>query len=318
MPDLLGLFSYSVFFLVIALTFAIAVLGLNLQWGYTGVFNAGVVGFLAVGGYAMAFLVGPASEGRWGGFDLPFPVGLIGAMAAAALAALIVGLATIKLREDYLAIATFGIAITIQLVALNADSITGGNLGIHGIPRPLASLFSDPLAYNLFYLAVAASITALAFWALERIVRSPWGRALKSIREDEIAAISLGKNAARFRMEAFVLGAALMGLSGALYVGFVAYVSPFDFLPLMTFQIWTMLIVGGSGNNKGAVIGALVVWALWSLSGVAVTSLLPSRLHAQGAAAQIVLIGAVLVAMLLYRPRGLIGEVPTVSRHADL
>jgi branched-chain amino acid transport system permease protein len=315
---MIGLFSYLVFFLVIALTFAIAVLGLNLQWGYTGVFNAGVVGFIAFGGYAMAFLIGPASDARFGGFGLPFPVGLIGAMAAAALAALIVGLATIKLREDYLAIATFGIAIAIQLVALNAESITGGTLGIHGIPRPLAGLFNDPLSYNLFYLVVTATITALAFWALERIVRSPWGRALKSIREDEIAAISLGKNAARFRMEAFVLGAALMGLSGALYVGFVAYVSPADFLPLMTLQIWTMLIVGGSGNNKGALLGALVVWALWSLSGVAVTSLLPSQLHAQGASAQVVLIGVVLVAMLLYRPRGLIGEVPTVSRHADL
>jgi branched-chain amino acid transport system permease protein len=315
---MIGFVSYLVFFAILTTVFAIAVLGLNLQWGYTGVFNAGIVGFLAIGGYTMAILIGPPDAARVGGFNLPFALGLVGAMAMAGFAALVVGLATIRLREDYLAIATFGIAIAIQLVALNAEWLTGGNLGIHGIRRPLAARFASPFTYNLFYLALVIAIAALAFWALERIVRSPWGRVLRSIREDEGAAQSLGKSATRFRLEAFILGAMLMGLSGALYVGFVAYVSPFDFAPLVTFQIWTMLIVGGSGNNRGAMLGACVVWALWSLSGTAVTNLLPTRLHNQGAALQVILIGLVLVLMLLYRPRGLIGEKPVVSRHADL
>jgi len=107
-----------------------------------------------------------------------------------------------------------------------------------------------------------------------------------------------------------------MGLSGALYVGFSGFVSPADFAPVVTFQMWTMLIVGGSGNNRGAMLGALVVWALWSASGALVTKLLPSHLHAQGAAVQVILVGLTLVLVLLYRPRGLIGEAPTVSRHA--
>ena len=113
---MIGLVSYLVFFLIVALTFGIAVMGLNLQWGYTGLFNAGVVGFLAIGGYTMAILTGPPRDAVLGGFDLPFVVGLLGAGVAAAIGALFIGLITLKLREEYLAVATFGIAITIQLV----------------------------------------------------------------------------------------------------------------------------------------------------------------------------------------------------------
>ncbi len=115
------------------------------------------------------------------------------------------------------------------------------------------------------------ALMAAIYWALDRVLRSPWGRVLKAIREDETAAVALGKSARRFRLEAFVLGSTLMGLAGALYVSFIGFVSPFDFLPIVTFQVWAMLIVGGSGNNRGALLGALVVWAIWAGSGVAVT-----------------------------------------------
>jgi branched-chain amino acid transport system permease protein len=312
---MLGLVSYTVFFFIIVLVFAIAALGLNLQWGSTGLFNAGVVGFFAVGSYALAILTGPDRPELVGGFGLPFVVGLTGAMAASALAALVVGLATIRLREDYLAIATFGAAVTIQLVALNWEGLTGGNLGISAIPRPLADVFAPPLRYNVFYLGLVGVAVGGVYWALERIVRSPWGRVLKAIREDETAAVSLGKDVRLFRLQAFVLGSAAIGLAGALYVGFVGYVSPFDFLPIVTFQVWTMLIVGGSGNNRGAVVGALVVWALWSGSGSLVARWLPSELQTQGGAVQVILIGLVLCLTLRFRPRGLIGEEPRVSRH---
>ena len=152
-----------------------------------------------------------------------------------------------------------------------------------------------PLAFNLFYLALLAAVVLLVYVALERILRSPWGRVLKAIREDETAAIALGKSAVRFRLEAFVIGSVLMGLAGALYVGFIGFVSPFDFLPIVTFQIWAMVIVGGSGNNRGALLGALIVWAIWSLSGIAVAKSLPPHLAAQGGALQVILIGLLLV-----------------------
>lgn len=315
---MIGLISYLVFFLIVALIFGIAVMGLNLQWGYTGLFNAGVAGFLAVGGYTMAILTGPSRDAVFGGFELPFVVGLIGAMLASGVAALIIGLITLKLREEYLAVATFGIAVSIQLVCLNWEYLTGGTLGLIGIPNPARVAVEGSLLQNSLYLLIVIAVGGVVYIALDRIVKSPWGRMLKAIREDETAAASLGKNPARVRLEAFVLGCLIMGASGALYAGFIGYVSPSDFLPIVTFQIWTMLIVGGSGNTRGAVLGAIVVWAVWTSSGFFISRVVPSELQAQGGAMQAVLIGLILVLTLLFRPRGLIGEETQVSRHAKL
>ncbi len=313
---MIGLVSYIVFFLILSLIFGVAVLGLNLQWGFTGLFNAGVAGFTAIGAYTMAILTGPARDAVFGGFELPFVVGLIGAMIASGIGAVIVGLATLKLRHEYLAVATFGIAVTIQLVCLNWEYLTGGTLGLIGIPNPSKAWADGPLAQNALYLLVVVVVVGLTFAALERIVKSPWGRMLKAVREDDVAAASLGKSPERVRLEAFVLGCMIMGLSGALYVSFIGYVSPWDFLPILTFQIWTMLIVGGSANNRGALLGALIVWGVWTMSGFVISRVVPSEIQAQGGAMQAVLIGLILVAMLLIRPRGLIGEELHVSRHA--
>ena len=314
---MIGVVAYLVFFLIVALVFSIAVMGLNLQWGFTGLFNAGVAGFLAVGGYTMAILTGPSRDAVFGGFELPFVVGLIGAMAASGVAALIVGAATLKLRNEFLAVATFGIAVTIQLVCVNWEYMTGGTLGLISIPNPARALAEGPFVQNLIYLAIVVVVAALVFVGMERIVRAPWGRVLKAIREDETAAASLGKNPARVRLEAFVLGCMLMGLSGALYVAFIGYVSPFDFLPIVTFQIWTMLILGGSANNRGAILGALIVWGIWTGSGFVISKVVPPDLQAQSGAMQAVLIGLILVVTLLVRPRGLIGEERQVSRHVS-
>lgn len=313
---MIGVVAYLVFFLILALIFSIAVLGLNLQWGFTGLFNAGIAGFLAIGGYTQAILTGPSRDAVWGGFEMPFLIGLAGAMATSGIAALIIGLITLKLRHEYLAVATFGIAVSIQLVCVNWEYVTGGTLGLISIPNPTELMDAGPLAENAVFLLMTLVVTGLAFTGLQRIVGSPWGRVLKGIREDEIAAASLGKNPARVRLEAFVLGSMLMGLSGAMYVSFIGYVSPFDFLPIVTFQIWTMLIVGGSANNRGAVLGAIIVWGVWTGSGYAISKLVPPAYQTQSGAMQAVLIGLILVLTLLFRPRGLIGEEAHVSRHA--
>jgi branched-chain amino acid transport system permease protein len=312
----IGLFSYAVFFLSVVLILGIVALGLNLQWGYTGLFNAGIAGFYAIGAYAHAIITTPPRADLIANLGLPWPIGIVGAMAVTSLAAWIVGIATIRLRGDYLAISTFGIAVTIQLVTLNFEPLTGGSQGFTGIPRPLYGWLGTPLAFNLFFLVLLLAIVALVYWGLERILRSPWGRVLKAVREDETAAIALGKSAMVFRLQAFVIGSTLMGLAGALYVSFIGFVSPFDFLPIVTFQIWAMVVVGGSGNNKGALLGAFFVWAIWALSGVAITKLVPPAYAAQGGAIQVILIGLMLVLALLFRPRGLIGEETVVSRHA--
>ncbi|HZF76777.1 MAG TPA: branched-chain amino acid ABC transporter permease [Acetobacteraceae bacterium] len=307
--------SYLAFFLVFAGIFAVMSLGLNLQWGFTGLFNVGVAGFVAVGAYASALLTGPPEPGRLGGLGLPIALGWLAAMAFSGLAALVVGAAALRLREDYLAITTFGIAVVIQLVALNAQALTGGPFGIQSIPKPLVGLLGTGFAWNLAYLGIVLLVLATAYMALERLVASPWGRVLRAIREDEAAAASLGKHARAFRLQAFVIGSMLMGLGGALYAHFVGYIAPEDFLPVLTFQVWAMLIVGGSGNNLGAILGAVIVWAIWSVSGGLIREILPASEQARGAALQVVLIGVLIAAVLLLRPRGLLGERATVSRH---
>ncbi len=312
-----GILSYLCFFATVALIYGVAALGLNLQWGGAGLFNVGVAGFAAVGAYVAAWLTAAPVASHWGGFALPIAHGWGGAMLAAALVAAVVGMATLRLRADYLAITTFGAAVTLQLLALNLTTLTGGPFGIAFIPKPFEALASRPLAFGAANLALVAAVAALVFWGLERLTRSPWGRVLRALREDEAAAAALGKSPDRFRLQAFVIGAALMGLSGAMQAQFFGFIAPDNYLPVLTFQVWVMLVLGGAGNNRGAVLGAVVVWALWALSGTLFTGLLPSGWQARGAALRVVAIGVALALVLLLRPRGLIGERATVSRHVE-
>jgi branched-chain amino acid transport system permease protein len=312
----MDLAAYLVFFLVIALNYSLVCLGLNLQWGFTGLFNVGVAGFFAIGAYATALLTGPDYPEQWGGLGLPVALGWVGGMIAAGIAAAGVGALTLRLRQDYLAIATFGVAVVIQLVALNLEPVTGGAFGLSFIPRPLAGAFETPGAFNLFYLLLTAAIVLAAWAALEALTRSPWGRVLRAIREDETAARALGKSVFRFRLESFVIGSALMGLAGGMYASFMGFVAPQDFQSILTFQVWAMLIVGGSGNHLGAIVGGVAVWALWAASGTVIDMALPASLQVRGAALQIVLIGVVLAAVLLVRPRGLVGERVAISQRA--
>ena len=138
---------------------------------------------------------------------------------------------------------------------------------------------------------------------------------LRAIREDEPAALALGKNAVRYRLEAFAIGGAIMGLAGAAQAHFIGFIAPDNYMPTLTFQVWAMLIVGGSGNNRGAILGAIVVWGLWAVSAGLVSAVFPPEQQARAAALQIVLIGASLCAILLLRPRGILGEVSMVSRY---
>lgn len=309
--DLLG---YGAFFLTTALIFSLVTLGLNLQWGLTGLFNVGLAGFVAIGAYTSALLTTPDDAARLGGFGLPILVGWLGAMLVGGVAAAITGMATLRLRSDYLAITTFGVAVVVQLVALNAQSLTGGPFGIGFIPRPFGSLAETPLLFNLSNLAVVSAVTLVVYFALEHLSRSPWGRVLKALREDERAAISLGKSARFYRVQAFAVGGAIMALAGALQAHFTGFIAPDNYLPILTFQVWVMLIVGGSGSNLGAVIGSILVWAIWAGSGTLTSVLFPSEQQARAAALQIVAIGVMLCVILLVRPNGLFGDRPLRAR----
>jgi branched-chain amino acid transport system permease protein len=304
--ELSGVVAVLVFTGIFAGIYALLSLGLNLQWGCTGLFNIGIAGFYAIGAYTSALLTTSAPPNQVGGFGLPIPVGMLGGMLTAGILAYLIGRITLRLREDYLAIATIGLAETLRLALKNEEWLTNGVQGIGDIPRPLQQLWRE--SYDVFYLLLMAVSVVIVYLAFERLSRSPWGRVLKAIREDEDVAASVGKDVVRFKIQALVLGAMSMGLGGSFYAHYVKYISPDTFNPLMgTFIVWIMVMAGGSGNNRGAITGAVVIWGLWSFSDF-VTDILPSPLDTRASYIRVILIGLVLQAILLKRPQGLLPE----------
>ncbi|MEP3279438.1 MAG: branched-chain amino acid ABC transporter permease [Stappiaceae bacterium] len=311
---MIGVLSYAVFFTTIASILAIAVLGLNLQWGNTGLFNGGVVAFFGAGAYGTMILGGTPQADHLGGFNLFYPLALLGGAAAAGILAWIVGILTLRLRHDYLAIATFGIAVTFENFMRNAETITGGAKGLRGFERPLRNWIGDGFVYNFVFLCFVLILLYAVYRFLQHLVGSPFGRLLRAIREDEEAARSIGKSPSRVRLIAFITGSVIMGISGGLYATFYAFVSPQDVLPMLTFQVWAMLIVGGAGNNRGAVMGAFVIWGAWSGSGWLLSRFAPIEAQLYTGSFQYILIGSVIVGMLLWRPQGLFPEQLVVSQ----
>ncbi|MDX1606327.1 MAG: branched-chain amino acid ABC transporter permease [Candidatus Competibacterales bacterium] len=303
--ELTGIIGYVIFFLSLAGIYALLALGLNVQWGYTGMLNIGIAAFFAVGAYTSAILTSPATAVP-GGFGLPIALGMVAAMVTSGVLAVFIGLITLRLRTDYLAIASIGIAEIVRLFLKNEAWLTNGVRGMAGIPKPLAGLV--PGADALLFLAMVVGLILLVYWANERAYRSPWGRVLRAIREKEIAAGAMGKNTLVFRLQAFVFGSSVMGLAGAVYAHFAGFISPEAFDPLFaTFVVWVMLIAGGSGNNRGAILGAVVIWGVWSLTEF-LTGMLPADFVTQAAALRIFLIGLLLQVILLSRPQGLLPE----------
>ena len=286
--------------------YALLSLGLNIQWGLGGLFNAGIAGFFAIGAYASAILTGPAVDGRLGGFELPVVVGWIGAVIAAMLVAWPIEKVCSKLRSDYLAIATIGIAEVIRLVIKSEDWLTNSARGLTQIPRPFGDLpyFESQLAY----LAIVLVILFGAYLLIERQFNAPWGRMMRAIRDNETAARAMGKHIERRRQQAFIFGAAFMGLGGALFAHLNRAITPEAVDPMIaTFLIWIMLILGGSGNNRGAILGAVVIWIIWSFSEI-LTDQLPHEYAIKAKYIRIFLIGLMLQLVLRFRPEGILPE----------
>jgi len=293
---------YLLSLLTVAGIYGILCLGLNLQWGFTGQFNIGIAGFYAIGAYSTAILTAAPSNSFIGGFEMPVIVGLITAVILSGLVALVIGWITMRLRTDYLAIATIGIAEIIRLVLKNMDWLTNGVRGVPAIPKP--ALFDSPLMFLVLIVLVLVAVYVLMEWAR----RSPWGRVLRAIRENENGVMAAGKDVAKFRLQAFVVGSTVMGLAGGLYAHYFGFISPEAFEPLFaTFLVWVMLIAGGAGNNKGAILGAVIIWLVWSASEV-LTGYLPAEVQAQAGAARVLIVAIILQVILLTRPQGLLPE----------
>ncbi len=301
-----GLVLYVTSLLTMGALYGILCLGLNVQWGMTGLFNAGIAGFFAIGAYTAAILSTPAAASHLGGFGLPLPVGLVAAMTLSGLLGWAVGRVCIRLKSDYLAIATIGIAEIFRLIVRNEESVTAGSLGIKNIPKPFEQ-WGPPLT-DIGYFSLVLLVTASVFMFCQWIQHSPWGRTMRAIRDNEAAARSIGKDVDAYRLQAFAIGSAIMGLGGALQAHYFRFLSPEATEPLLTtFLVWVMLIAGGSGNNKGAVLGALAIWILWSASEL-LAGYLPGDWAVKLAYIRILMIGFLLQLVLRFFPGGLFPE----------
>jgi branched-chain amino acid transport system permease protein len=392
---------------------AILALGVNMQWGYAGLFNVGIVGFVALGGLAPVLISTPpvlpvwTAEGAWrilfalflgagiiglavflnnrltgrvkavamltvliggfflfravfdpaaefvesyqpatfsniGGFGLPVLLSWpIGALFAAG-AAWVIGKTALGLRSDYLAIATLGIGEIIISVMKNEDWLARGVKNVISIPRPvpyevdlqahagfldLAARFgSDPVTAStvtvkLLYAVLFTVVLALIMWAAQLALNSPWGRMMRAIRDNEVAAEAMGKNVTRRHLQTFIIGSAICGLAGAMIVTLDSQLTPGTYNPLrFTFLIWVMVIVGGSGNNWGAILGGFLIWFLWikvepwgnQLMDLITLHMsdgaLKSHLQDSAAHMRLLTMGLVLLLVLRFSPRGLIPE----------
>jgi branched-chain amino acid transport system permease protein len=392
---------------------AIMALGVNLQWGFAGLFNIGVMGFVALGGLATVLIsmppvgeawaagglqvilgliagaatvaaaifaqkrfagrtrtlvtlgvliagffvyrsvfdagvdaveaVNPAATGYLGGLGLPvllaWPMG--GLLAAGA--AWIIGKTALGLRSDYLAIATLGIAEIIIAVLKNEDWLARGVKNVIGLPRPVAyevdlqndpgfveraaSLGLDPVTASTLYTKIGYGVLFMVvllilLWLAQKALNSPWGRMMRAIRDNEVAAEAMGKDVTARHLQIFILGSAICGIAGAMMTTLDGQLTPGTYQPLrFTFLVWVMVIVGGSGNNFGAVLGGMLIWWLWVMveplglglmnilaSGLPEGSSLRDTLIDGAAHMRLLTMGLILLLVLRFSPRGLIPE----------
>ena len=406
--------SLSLAILNLCLISAVMSLGVNIQWGYAGLFNVGVMGFAALGGVTgvliatppvtEAWLVGgngiiiaffialatilaaifvlkwlpagglqkiafttiivvgfflvrsvfdpavesieavePAKTGFLGGFGLPILLSwFVGGLLAAAVA-YVVGKIALGLRADYLAIATLGISEIIIAVLKNEDWLTRGVKNVSGLPRPVpyevdlqqaiwfqewaAYLSATPVEFSsifvkLCYAGLFFVVLLVVLWLSERALKSPWGRMMRAIRDNEVSAEAMGKDVKGRHLQVFILGSAVIGIAGAMLTTLDGQFTPSSYQPLrFTFVIWVMVIVGGSGNNWGAVLGGFVVWFFWIeaepmglwlmdliTSGMAEDNSLRKHLLDSAAHMRLMTMGLILLFVLRFSPRGLIPE----------
>jgi branched-chain amino acid transport system permease protein len=292
---------------ILAGTYTLFTLGLQLNVGYTGIVNFGQAGFMAIGAYTMGILVVKAEWSFW--LALPAAVGIAIAFG------LLVGLPSLRLRADYFAIATIAAAEIVRITAQNARELTGGNQGLFGFDESWNSLsdtiegwlvdlgWSDP--ETLFPLFLMVWATALiATMILYFAQRSPWGRVLRAVREDEDAARALGKNTLVYKLQSLSISATLGALAGFFLAINLNFLNPEEFEPLFTFIGYSVLVLGGLANYWGVAIGAIIMWTI--LEGTRFVDLPISA--EREAAVRFMIVGLVLILLMAFRPQGMFGK----------
>ena len=288
--------AYLAAIAIIALIYILLALGLTLQYGLTGLINFGHVGFSAIGAYTSALL---ALNG------VPLVVSFAAAALLAGLAAWPIGLVSLRLRDDYFAIVTLGFSEVVRIVITSEQWLTNGVQGIPGIPRLYESLggFDAQAAV----LATILAVTLVGAWMIRRIARSPFGRLIEAIRDNEEAVQALGKDPAGVKIQVLVVRAALAGIAGAFYAHYITYIVPDQFIPLVTFYVWMAIIMGGVGRVSGAVVGSAIL-VLFLEGSRFLRDVIPGVSEVEMASVRIGVVGLLLILFIIYRPQGLMGD----------
>ena len=300
---------------VVAGIYTIFALGLQLEFGFTGLLNFGHVAFMAIGAYTMAILVVKTGLSMW----IAAPVAIL----TSAAIGILLGLSTVRLRSDYFAIVTIAFSEIIRYVATNEDRLTGGTQGTINLAgagkasqyngewerfqswvQGVLHIGSKDVAMLVVVWAVALACTG----GLYAAIRTPWGRVLKSIREDEDAARSLGKNVFAYKLQALVIGSALAGVAGCFYAWQFSFFSPDDFQPLLTFFAWMIVILGGLGRVWAVPVGAAAFGFLFAGTRFLDFPPLSYLSGADRAYVRLIVIGLVIIGLVLWRPQGILGR----------
>jgi ABC-type branched-subunit amino acid transport system permease subunit len=296
--------------------YALATIGLVVHFGFTGLLNFGQAGFMAIGGYAFAITTVK--------FDMPLPYAVLATIVASTIFALILGVPTLRLRADYLAIVTIAAAeiIRFSVKTEQISDFTGGSTGINGASSTFEALNPIPegrygigvLTYSadqLWVRVVGWALVALAVLAVWLLMRSPWGRIIRGIREDEDAVRSLGKNVYAYKMQSLILGGVLGGLAGALFI-LPRSLQPDNYGTQLTFFLYTIMLLGGATTVFGPVLGSMIFWVVLSLSDGLLTlgvqsGVLPITTTQQGPI-RFIIVGVALALLVIFRPQGILGK----------
>ncbi|WP_026119267.1 branched-chain amino acid ABC transporter permease [Nocardiopsis ganjiahuensis] len=304
----------------VAAIYALAAIGLNLHFGYTGLLNFGQVGFMLVGAYGVGISVTV--------FELPLLVGFLVGLGCAVVLALLLGIPTLRLRADYLSITTIAAAEVLRLVyrAGFAEPLTNGVYGIQNLSGEFRTwnVFFDPgerygfgafsfSGNHMWLMTVTWGLVALMALLTWLLMHSPWGRVVKGIREDEEAVRSLGKNVFAYKMQILVLGGLIGALAGSMMAVHQGAIQPDQFKPQVTFFLWVILLLGGAGRVFGPILGSMAFWFLMNftdkfLRALGAEGYLPFLSGPDYGAIQLAFVGVMLVLLIVFRPQGLIGD----------
>ena len=284
--------EYLLHILIIAGIYIILTLSLNLIVGYTGLPALGHAAFFCIGAYTSSLLALNMGLSPW--------IGLLIGACVAAFSGIVIGYPAVRLKGDYLALATFGLGVIIYSIAKNWVSLTRGPMGLPGIPG--FSIFGFHLSEIWSYLLLVLVFVIITIFVIRRVVNSPFGRILRSIREDEIASQALGKNTTKHKLLVFVIGAFFAGIAGSLYAHYITFIDPSSFTVMESITILLMVIFGGMGSISGSIAGAVILVVfpeLLRFLGMPSSIAAPMRQ---------MIYGLLLVVLMIKRPQGIMGR----------